>query len=82
MKHILSKYEWMSGHAINYNKSNIFFSPNTSVESRRLVCEKLEVNEVHTFGKYLGMPMHVGKNNNEVSGFLNDRAAETSRVES
>lgn len=36
-------------------------------------CEKLEVHEANIPGKYLGMPMHMGKNKNEVFGFLNDR---------
>lgn len=73
MKNILRKYERMSGQAINYNKSNVVFSANTSVAERRLVCEKLEVREASSPGKYLGMPMQVGKNKTEVFGFLSDR---------
>lgn len=37
------------------------------------MCESFEVSETTMPGKYLGMPMCVGKNKNEVFGFLNDR---------
>lgn len=73
IKRILNRYERMLGQAINHNKSSVLFSPNTNAENRSLVCEKLEVNATNTPGKYLGMPMHLGKNKTAVFGFLNDR---------
>lgn len=56
----------VSGQAINYSKSSIVFSRNTSLQDRSLVCGVLGVREMNKPEKYLGMPMCVGKNKNEV----------------
>lgn len=58
---------------INSNKSHIIFSPNTKVEARTEVCNVLNVQETESPGKYLGMPMRMGKNKSEVFGFLTDK---------
>lgn len=76
MKGILQRYELMSGQAINFNKSSVTFSPNTTVENRLQVCARLEVQEQDRPGKYLGMPMYVGNNKNDVFGFLIDRVTQ------
>lgn len=80
MKSVLERYENVSGQAINLNKSSITFSPNTSVENRRLVCEAVEVREVDVPGKYLGIPMMVGRRKNEVFNFLSDRVRQKLQV--
>ena len=67
MRGILSKYEMLSGQMVNFSKSDIVFSPNTDVTERKSICEILEVNEKDKPGKYLGMPMYVGKSKKEVS---------------
>ncbi|XP_074336657.1 uncharacterized protein LOC141673820 [Apium graveolens] len=73
MKAVLNRYERCSGQAINYRKSSITFSPNTSREDRTWLCTSLEVEEVDRPGKYLGMPMFVGKNKCVVFGFLAEK---------
>lgn len=73
MKDILLRYERLSGQLINYNKSNVCFSPNTSDQERLAVCEKLQVKVIEKPDKYLGMPMCVGKNKTETFGFMSDR---------
>lgn len=73
VKSILGRYEVLSGQSINYNKSSICFSPNTTRENRTLVCSQLGVPETRHAGRYLGMPMYIGKNKREVFGFLEDR---------
>lgn len=73
MKAILTKYERLLGQAVNYNKSTVCFSPNTSNADRFSVCSLLGVREIEKPGKYLGMPMYVGKDKAGVFGFLNDR---------
>lgn len=70
VKNILNRYERCSGQAVNYRKSSIIFSPNTNIEERREMCTNLEVEEVDKPGKYLGMPMSIGKNKRAVFGFL------------
>lgn len=76
MKSILQRYEMISGQAVNFRKSNITFSPNTGVEDRLKVCASLEVQEINNPGKYLGMPMSVGRNKGEVFSFLIDRVGQ------
>lgn len=73
MKRILSRYETISGQMINYNKSSVIFSPNTDVSSRAEVCEQLGVCEVQSPGKYLGMPMHIGRRKCATFSFLSDK---------
>ncbi|XP_074341908.1 uncharacterized protein LOC141679304 [Apium graveolens] len=80
MKNVLKMYEGMSGQAIYFNKSSITFSPNTVVEDRRRICEALEVDEVDTPGKYLGIPMEVGRKKKEVFGFLTDKVKQKLQV--
>lgn len=72
-RRLLQKYECISGQVINYNKSNIIFSPNTKREDREVVCGILEVQEAEKPGRYLGMPMSVGRNKIEVFSFLKDK---------
>lgn len=72
-ENILLRYKNLSVQTINYNKSILVFSPNTSDQDRIRVWEKLQVQEVDKPGKYLGMPMCVDKNKTETFGFLSDR---------
>ncbi|KAL8131297.1 hypothetical protein AgCh_007286 [Apium graveolens] len=79
MKSILHRYETLSGQPVNYNKSSVTFSPNTLVDDRRKICSALEVQEINSPSKYLGMPMYVGRKKNEVFGFLADRVSQKLR---
>ncbi|XP_074352984.1 uncharacterized protein LOC141692144 [Apium graveolens] len=73
LKSALQRYEVLSGQIINYEKSEVVFSPNTNEEDRMEVCESLGVRQVQKPGKYLGMPMNVGSSKTEVFGFLVNR---------
>lgn len=73
MKRILKRYEEISGQVINFNISTVVFSPNTSEENRQGVCEQLGVKEVNSSGKYLGMPMTVGRLKVATFRFLFDK---------
>lgn len=73
MRTILQRYERLSGQMINYNKSEVTFSPNTCPAMKLSVCEVLGVRQVNKPGKYLGMPMCVGKSRNEVFSFLSEK---------
>lgn len=63
----------MSGQAVNYGKSSVVFSRNTSLQNRGLVCDRLQVRETSKLEKYLGMPMCAGSNKREVFDFLVNR---------
>ncbi|KAL8089279.1 hypothetical protein AgCh_038904 [Apium graveolens] len=73
LKRILNRYEGMSGQKINYTKSVLTCSPNTSPENRTQLCQILEVNVCQSPGKYLGMPMVVGRNKCTTFSFLSER---------
>lgn len=73
MKNILTRYEAMSGQAINLQKSAVVFSPNTRDDDRVQVCNILQVREESTPGKYLGLPMFIGRNKSRVFKFLTER---------
>lgn len=70
LNRILNIYEKISGQKINYNKSALTFSPSTNDSSKREVCERLRVRACQSPGKYLGIPMVVGRNKNTTLYFL------------
>lgn len=69
---ILSRYEHISGQIINKEKSTITFSPNTREVNTNEVCEQLGVNVIQTPGKYLGMPMSIGRRKIVTFSFLTE----------
>lgn len=73
MKRILNRYESISGQIINFTKSVISFSPNTAQETRKEICSRLGVGEVRSSGKYLGLPMHIGRNEIAEFGFMMEK---------
>lgn len=73
MKDILLRYEKISGQLINFNKSTTNSPPNTIEANRREVCNQLEVQEIQLLGKYLGMPMSIGKSKKAAFSFLLER---------
>lgn len=73
MKSVLNRYDRLSGQAVNFNKSSVYFNLNTLVPDREEVCQILQVNEVNEPGKYLGLPMRVGRKKVLVFRFLTDR---------
>ncbi|XP_074323700.1 uncharacterized protein LOC141660610 [Apium graveolens] len=73
LKRILVRYEAISGQQINFGKSTVVFSPNTRMQDRTRVCAKLGVTEIDKPGKYLGMPMVIGRNRVAAFSFLLDK---------
>lgn len=51
----------------------ITFSPNTYAENRAQICGVLEVRKSVTPGRYLGIPMAVGRKKNAIFSFLTDQ---------
>jgi hypothetical protein len=62
MKQLLNDYERASGQAINFAKSEVYFSRNTSPNIKANISTMLGVNEVIGTGRYLGMPSMIGRN--------------------
>ncbi|KAL8114901.1 hypothetical protein AgCh_021657 [Apium graveolens] len=58
---------------VNYNKSVITLSPSSTVDCRSVVCHELEVQEADLPGKYLGIPMSIGRNKVAEFSFLTEK---------
>ncbi|KAA3470487.1 reverse transcriptase [Gossypium australe] len=56
LKDILQDYEICSGQCVNFSKSIVFFSPNTSEENKAVVSNLLGVRMATNPEKYLGLP--------------------------
>ncbi|XP_019182124.1 PREDICTED: uncharacterized protein LOC109177267 [Ipomoea nil] len=70
IKGCLISYERMSGQSVNFNKSCIVFSRNTAANLRIAVAGTLNVIQSDNIGKYLGLPMGVGRNKKEVFSYI------------
>ena len=88
---ILMVYERELGEAINFQKSDIFFSRNVSTNSRDLVTSILGVQSHLNIGRYLGLSSLIGKSKREVlhiwppqrqATFANPRVAEQALISS
>ncbi|XP_031106357.1 uncharacterized protein LOC116011005 [Ipomoea triloba] len=73
IKHCLDVYEGMSSQAVNYHKSSICFSRNTSKSDREEVAGVLGVAQATNFGKYLGLPSFVGRNKRAAFSYIEDK---------
>lgn len=58
---ILGLYERASGQSINRQKTSIFFSRNTKLETKGVIREMLGEQVMEDYEKYLGLPMVGGK---------------------
>lgn len=73
MKRISGRYKAISGQVVNFSKSTITFSPNTDVSTRLKVYNLLGVVEIQMPGKYLGIPMMIGRKRVAEFAFLQER---------
>lgn len=73
IKDCLEKYERASGHVVNFQKSSISFSRNTTSMERDLVSAIFNVSQAQDFGKYLGLPSSIGRNKNKVFGYIEQK---------
>lgn len=73
MKNILEVYESASGQAINYQKSEIFFSRNVSQTNQHNITNILQVQVVLGTDKYLGLPSMIGRSRKATFNFIKDR---------
>lgn len=80
IRNILKKYEAASGQMINLVKSLMMFSKNAKQESKEVICSILNNIQCVESGKYLGLPLVIGRSKNSVFRFIKDRL--TSKVQS
>ncbi|KAA3472738.1 RNA-directed DNA polymerase [Gossypium australe] len=72
LKSNLKEYEICLGQSVNYDKSTVFYSTNTSEKSRRVVSNILGVRNSNNMERYLGLPNDVGKNKKASFQLLKD----------
>lgn len=73
LKELLALYEQASGQAINFQKSEVFFSKNTPSKAKETLTGILGVSECLKTGKYLALPSMVGRSIKSLFGYLRDR---------
>jgi hypothetical protein len=64
---ILDRYEKASGQKLNRDKTSIFFSSNTKVETKNFIVSVARVSATNRYEKYLGLPNLIGRS--RVSAF-------------
>lgn len=70
---MLQNYESVSGQAINFQKSGIYFSNNVDRDKKLLIEDLLLVRNDHSTGKYLGLPSLVGSSKKVVFNFVKEQ---------
>ncbi|KAH1047723.1 hypothetical protein J1N35_038507 [Gossypium stocksii] len=73
LKGILNEYEKCSGQCVNFNKSIIFFSSNTSEEKKEKVSAILGVRSSTNLERYLGFPNVAGRPKKESFQHLKEK---------
>lgn len=73
VKQCLTCYEQASGQIVNFHKSSICFSTNTTAQVRELVSNILQVQQTEGFGKYLGLPYVVGRNKRMAFNYIEQK---------
>ena len=71
--YILQLYADSFGQCINFEKSSMFFSRNTTGRQRELIKNMLGVKEVEKFETYLRLPTLLGRSRYQAFSFLKDR---------
>lgn len=70
VKNCLVTYERMSGQSVNFDKSCMVFSRNTSESAMINVAAVFNVRRSENIGRYLGLPMGIGRNKKEVFSYI------------
>ncbi|KAK2636708.1 hypothetical protein Ddye_031500 [Dipteronia dyeriana] len=73
IKDCISLYEKASGQQINFQKSSISFSSNSSRLIINQICSLLDVQQTENHGKYLGLPSLIGRNKSQIFSFIKEK---------
>lgn len=73
VKEIMSWFGEATREEINFQKSEILFSPNTRVELQEVIVEFMGMGIMKDAAKYLGVPTSWGKSKQETLGYVRDR---------
>lgn len=61
MEHILADFCGMSGQRVSRAKSLVWFSPNTPLYLRHVICSEFQIPSTSNLGMYLGVPLFHGR---------------------
>lgn len=73
LKLILQNYEEVSGQKINFEKSGLFFSPNTSDADRLMFMDTFGVRQCNKVETCLGLPTHISQAKRAPFNYIKDR---------
>jgi len=73
VKEVLGLYERASGQTVNVQKSNVVFAKGVPTTRREEILITLDMREVLSHEKYLGLPTFVGRSRNKPFLFLKDK---------
>nr|XP_027103245.1 uncharacterized protein LOC113724555 [Coffea arabica] len=73
IKEIIQQYGQATGQVVNFDKSAMFFARNTPIMIRKEISEVLDNMREAQSGKYLGLPMTIGRAKNQVFGYLKNK---------
>jgi len=74
MQNILIMYEEAYGQAISLPKSEIYYSRNVPDAFKRFIINIMGVQVVLGTGKYLGLPLMIGRDRTTILSYIKDRA--------
>ncbi|KAI8563745.1 hypothetical protein RHMOL_Rhmol03G0132800 [Rhododendron molle] len=74
IKALLDQFCLASGQLINFDKSSVCFSSNTTSTTKRDLCAHLQIPLMDMDAKYLGLPFFWGRSKTEAYSYLNERA--------
>lgn len=73
IKEVLKLYEKSSRQQVNFNKSSVSFSKNTTTSVRLDISRELTIPEANENEKYLRVPTNVGRKKKLLFGFMKER---------
>lgn len=73
LRDILKEYDCCSSQCVNFNKSTIFFSSNTTERNKEEISNAMGVRCSTKMERYLGLPNVVGKRKKESFQHLKDK---------
>ncbi|XP_060965129.1 uncharacterized protein LOC115720309 [Cannabis sativa] len=73
IKEVLHDYSLASGQMVNFNKSSLYFSPNTTEDIKSQITSLLSIPIRDSIEKYLGLPQTFGRSKKEAFNYLTDR---------